>query len=244
MLQLAGLPAFEGAQGVSMAGALTGDGTIPELVAYGEALESHALFRFSRLRSISTGEWKYILAPQPLLFHVADDPLEQNDRAAAEPNIAAELRERLWNLLADAPSPLESGDAGGTMQLEDTEKLRSLGYVGGEAEEDQSGVTEIERFEPTGPDPRAENGTIALYTRARRDLTDGHMQAAAEKLKQVVVLAPAIALPAARPGVCVSTSEAHRRCSRHLSAGDRATADESANAADARDAVCGRQALR
>jgi len=83
------------------------------------------------LYSIVTEDWKLIhrdtAESQSQLFQLSIDPRELDDRYAEEPGVAAELRRQLDELDAYRRAPFDEA-----MDEEALERLRSLGYVGGD----------------------------------------------------------------------------------------------------------------
>jgi arylsulfatase A-like enzyme len=121
--------------GVSLAPVLEGRGVLhPELPIF--------LFRQHYLRGVDSGvpvageqyavrvgDWKLILGPEEgtrLLFDVARDPRERRDRAAEEPERAAELERRITAWRAEHERAETAPEA---ISPEDLERLRALGYV-------------------------------------------------------------------------------------------------------------------
>jgi arylsulfatase A-like enzyme len=78
---------------------------------------------------VRLGDWKLILGPEEgtrQLFDVARDPRERRDRAAEEPERAAELERRIAAWRAEHTREETAPDA---ISPEDLERLRALGYV-------------------------------------------------------------------------------------------------------------------
>jgi len=113
-------------------------------------------FGWSELVGIVSGPWKYIQAPRPELYDLANDPGEKTDLAGSSPAKADELRKRLEDelLSLSAPAGATAGQAVGT---DDRERLRSLGYV---------------NFAPAkpgtaAPDPKDKIGLLKLIQQAQ-----------------------------------------------------------------------------
>jgi arylsulfatase A-like enzyme len=136
LLDLVGLPPPPDVQGRSFARLLTGRGA---------AFEERPVVcaALTKSESVRTRRWKYVTAPQGELYYdVAADPLEQRDRAAADPAGVAAARAVLeaahaactqWNEAHPRGAP-PTGAAGGEpawmINREEVErKLRSLGYA-------------------------------------------------------------------------------------------------------------------
>lgn len=154
ILALLGLPAWNHAQGVSLVPLLRGERQDLGLAAYGETLEPNALFGLSPLRSLSAGEWKYILAPKPELYNLSADPGEMRNLITGEPGKAAEMRAQLRALIARAPAPFDAGDVSMELDAADVARLRSLGYTASGKPAASRGESELDRFEPEGGNPK------------------------------------------------------------------------------------------
>ncbi|RMH23293.1 MAG: tetratricopeptide repeat protein [Acidobacteria bacterium] len=87
-------------------------------------------YGWSELASIQDGRYKYVRAPRPELYDLQQDPGEQHDLAAQQPERAARMAAALERLLASVASPRgerrpQAADA------ETAARLRALGYLGG-----------------------------------------------------------------------------------------------------------------
>ena len=122
-------------------GALAGESLVPAL--RGEPIEHRPLLAETRLRAkhqwdaYSDGEWKLCVDRtngRELLFHVAVDPRETRDVAAEHPEVVERLFDALVERIAAARE--RAGEYGVASELElsaeDVERLRGLGYIGGE----------------------------------------------------------------------------------------------------------------
>ena len=193
ILDLTGNPASERAQGVSLAPLLSGQAEDLHLTAYSEAFDAQIEFGLSQLRSLSAGQWKYILAPQPELYDVRADPGETQNVLAEQGERAAEMRGALHQLLADAPAPPGQEEAPKPLTGSESERLKTLGYVAVPNAFAEEGVTELDRFEPRGGDPK---DYIHVFRLLIRDLPE--LQAKQEYVKAEQLLRPMIeALPTA-----------------------------------------------
>jgi choline-sulfatase len=121
ILELLHLPAFEHAQGESLVSRMCGQRGA-DLYAYSETLEPHGAFGLSRLRAETTADWKFVLAPTPKLYHLADDPHEMYSVAAEHPDVAERMRQEIRDLIAEAPAPVH--DAGPSAGLGDADRAR------------------------------------------------------------------------------------------------------------------------
>ena len=125
LLDLAGLPAVAGTDGVSLARLLSG-GRLPMEPAYVETRQPWITYGWSPLAAVRHGGFKYVAAPRPELYDLARDPGETR-------NLAEEMRTRAADLAA-LLARFERAPAAGAARSADPqvlESLRALGYVGG-----------------------------------------------------------------------------------------------------------------
>jgi arylsulfatase A-like enzyme len=142
LLTLSGLPVPPEAQGVSLAPLLTAGRWTPR-PAFSEKAETlddadapppHDTESYA----ISDGDWKLIdnrkrsgATPATELYDRRGDRAEQNDVAAAHPDVVKRLASELaaWKTRAEAARLAPESETNKTLKPEDLERLRSLGYV-------------------------------------------------------------------------------------------------------------------
>jgi arylsulfatase A-like enzyme/Flp pilus assembly protein TadD len=96
--------------------------------AYSETFYPFSSFGWNPLHSLETDRFHYIEAPEPELYDVIADPLEQNNLAAQQSATVEVLRAKLQDRLkARTPETPQASD--GHMNPEAAAKLRALGYV-------------------------------------------------------------------------------------------------------------------
>ncbi|HVP90459.1 MAG TPA: sulfatase-like hydrolase/transferase [Terriglobales bacterium] len=145
-----------GMQGRSLVGWLGGAGR-RDLDSLVETFFPKENFGWSELAAIVSGPRKYIQAPKPELYDLAQDPAEKKNLVEASAGRAAALKAALE---AEIVRLGEGGPAAGTTgrtRAADLERLRSLGYV---------------NFAPAkpgaaAPDPKDEIGLLKLIQRAQ-----------------------------------------------------------------------------
>ena len=163
VLDLVGLDALPDAQGTSLRPLLTGEREDLHLAAYAESMFPLYIYGCSQLRAWRADGWKFIHAPRPELYHVADDPDELHNLAAQEPERVESMRAAMREMMAQAPTVVSAGAARTEVTDESAESLRSLGYIGSGADVDASAATnELDLFEPRGPDLKDHVDLIAL----------------------------------------------------------------------------------
>lgn len=112
---------------------------------YFESLYPHLAYRWSPLRGLRYGDWKYILAPQEELYNLSSDPEELINSVEVEPEMAKDLRRRLVDLAGSFRQDRGTTEAG--RNQEEIRKLRALGYLSG-GKTTVPGVLETEGADP------------------------------------------------------------------------------------------------
>jgi len=144
------LPVPPGIQGESLRTLMQSPGKDINRTAYGESLSTYYSYGWSPLKFIRDGEWKYILATEPELYNLKEDPHEMDNQIRQRPELANELKEKLRRLYVDGLK--KSMERTRTRLDADTVgKLQSLGYLAG-----GGFIKEREEipFEPSGKDPK------------------------------------------------------------------------------------------
>ena len=146
LLELAGLPIPETAQGTSLAPLWAAGGPserrLPAIAERKTPMTDTGIVNDSFIGSdslaIVEAEWKLIWnvrqgegVPEHELFHRSSDPFDQNNVAADQPDVVERLRSLLerWRetaIAARLPSDAESAE---NLSAEDLERLKSLGYL-------------------------------------------------------------------------------------------------------------------
>ncbi|MEO7974896.1 MAG: sulfatase-like hydrolase/transferase, partial [Thermoanaerobaculia bacterium] len=118
---------------------------------------------WASLVAIREGPWKYILAPRPELYRLADDPHELADLLPREPAAAADLDRAARSVAASLHRVLEKR---GTTEpgAEERARLAALGYLQGSADPS-----------PRGADPKDAIGFLAGLDRANQLLGEGRL---------------------------------------------------------------------
>jgi choline-sulfatase len=96
---------------------------------YSESLYPEKHFSSSPLMSLRSGHYKYIDAPRPEFYDLAQDPGELTDLSADKASLASAYRERLRQL-RQAKKPHSPGTPN-ALSPEAVEKLHALGYLTG-----------------------------------------------------------------------------------------------------------------
>ena len=190
ILDLLGLPPLARAQGASLRPLLLARGAAPAEPAYAESLDAWLQFQLSPLRSLATAEWKYILSPRPQLYHLPDDRAEERNVIDQHADVAADLREQLRRLIADAPAAASAEDSALSLSSAELAQLQSLGYVGGAAPSAETANAELDLFEPRGGDPQDHIQVLTQYCQSHWALMAGEWILAERLLRPVITAMP------------------------------------------------------
>jgi choline-sulfatase len=154
LLELVGVPAPP-TSGVSRASVLRAGGRIAENESYAETLYSQIHFGYAPLRALRGDGWKYIDAPRPELYHLAEDPGETRNLIDERTSVAAAMRKalRAYDRGASSPPELPEVDPAAA------EQLAALGYVDGGAVPAGAG---------SGVDPKDRIAELQAYQRGMR----------------------------------------------------------------------------
>ncbi len=118
---------------------------------YAETYFPQFFMGWSPLRTIQTGRWKFIEAPEPELYDLSADPAEKVNLIEREPATATALRRVL-----DASTRAGSRMTPTPLTAQARERLASLGYVSTVTPQASSTAG------PAGPDPKR---MVALFER-------------------------------------------------------------------------------
>ncbi len=176
LAELAGIPRLDG-DGISLLPWLTGD---PPSQPRALLLESRypLAFGWSPQLALRDGTWKAIRSTRPELYRITDDPREDRDLQAAEPEQAARLQALLsaqLDALLRAPAL-----APGAVAADRTDELLALGYA--------AGSTTAAAAATAGralPDPKDRVAQYALLDRGLMALSVGDTDAAITMFRHV-----------------------------------------------------------
>jgi arylsulfatase A-like enzyme/Flp pilus assembly protein TadD len=181
-LDLLGLPAEPGIDGRSLAREILDPAaTSPDRMAYSETYFPRYHFGWQHLRAIRSRAYKYVEAPEPELYDLAQDPGETKNIYRSFSARAEGLRLRLEEL-----TKLESGAAPERRSLdpETLQRLAALGYVGNVIDVDSSAVL---------PDPKEKLPLFAMMNAAKRLAQDeDRVEDGVAKMREVLQRDPKI----------------------------------------------------
>jgi arylsulfatase A-like enzyme len=147
---------------------------------YGESVELDLVFGVPPLRFVRQGAWKYVHKTKPELYDVLDDPGEQRNVIASQPERAAQLRERLVEIVSETPS--DPAAASTELDPEHIRQLESLGYLAGGAGRSRANLDSLEL---TGVDPNELAGAVVAFNDARGLLRFGDPNEGVRKLHEL-----------------------------------------------------------
>ena len=165
-LQIAAPPSFQGMSLLSSHSART---------VYGESVYPQEVFGWAALRSLQTGNYKYIDSPRAELYDLSKDAGERVNILPAHSDEARAMKARLDDLLArhvPKPRPAASEPSAHTREL-----LGSLGYTAGGKHAPQ----------PQPADPKDRLPELEAYERGLTLLYSGHYEQAILELRRIAL---------------------------------------------------------
>jgi len=180
VLELLGIAVPAGLDGRSLLN-VEADRTRNSRALYFEALDASLTRGWAPLVGVIADGWKYIDLPIPELYDLRRDPGEARNEASREPERTRVLQARLKESASSRHRASEAIRA--EMDVETTERLASLGYVGSAA------ATQKRTFS-SADDPKHLVGLNEAFYTAIRDQRDGHSEVALATLLDVVAKRP------------------------------------------------------
>ena len=156
----------------------------PDRPIYSETDYPHRAFKWSSLRSLRTGKYLAIEAPNQELYDEVSDPKALTNLAPASPAIAATLLSQMQQFRQKTAADL--ADAA-KLDPDQAEKLRALGYVGGDTGQGHEGKI-------GGIDPKDRIETANLMHDGILEVEQGQFQSAIAKLDRVLRTEPGSAI--------------------------------------------------
>lgn len=190
ILALLGLPPLKPVQGSDLRPMLGDPRLDPGRPAYAETFYPRYNLGYSQLRAWRADGWKYIHAPRPELYHVAQDPGEQTDLAAAEPQRVAAMRQALYDYVRAAPQVVSPAATGRVLSAEDEARLAALGYLGGAAHDVDDDGDEEALLEPSGANPRDHAAELEMMARVMAIVEQGDPVRSEQALRRLLERAP------------------------------------------------------
>jgi choline-sulfatase len=178
-------------EGQNQLGALmSGESSRPRAI-YSESLYAHDAFRWSPLRVLREGKYKYIQAPKAELYDLDADPHERVNLLSKNAAVAAELQNEMAALHTRyTPS---GRAAPSSLSPETLAQLESLGYLAAQPRG---------KIESSGIDPKDRFAEFTLYQNAFVDFLGGHTAAAMPKFQTILKSDPQNTLARFHLGEC------------------------------------------
>ena len=188
ILQYASVQTPSQVQGIGLRSLIEGKvGQLGQPYAYSENFYAHSAFGWSPLRTLRTRRHKFVLAPQPELYDLREDPLETHDIHQANQVLANTFTRDLMRL----EQRYSAGGRAKPKRYVDPAvigRLKALGYV------DYTEPTPAERIPDYFDlsDPKDKIGLFNAYMRAQDYSQVGKQQESIELLKELIQLDPNI----------------------------------------------------
>jgi arylsulfatase A-like enzyme/Tfp pilus assembly protein PilF len=181
VLDLVGLAPQEGLDGKSLARALFDPDASLDHLAYSETYYPRYHFGWQHLRGVRSRRYKYIEAPQPELYDLAQDPGETKNIHKAYSERAEEMR-LLMEAMARSTGP--AAPERRSLDPDTLQRLAALGYVGNVIDLDPNAVL---------PDPKEKLPLFALMNTAKRlAQEEDRVEDAVAKMREVIAQDPRI----------------------------------------------------
>jgi tetratricopeptide (TPR) repeat protein len=178
-------------EGQSQLGALESGETARPRAIYSESLYAHDAFRWSPLRVLRVGKYKYIQAPKAELYDLEADPHERENLIHKNAAVAGELQNELAALLTRyTPSQRAAPSA---LSPETLAQLESLGYLAAQPRG---------KIENSGIDPKDRFAEFTLYQNAFVDFLGVHTAAALPRFQLILKSDPQNTLARFHLGEC------------------------------------------
>lgn len=190
-----------GARGRDLGAALAG-GVMDGAMSYGETDMPYSAYRWSPMRSLTTGRWRYVRSPIPELYDHDDDPAERYNVASERPEKIAKLEallqrfERSLGRRTATAVPLDP---------EERRRLEMIGYLVPTGQAPASGS------DPTLPDMKVMLPVKHLETSLTRGLVTGAMDAATARAVAEELVARSPGTPLFRRNLATMLAESGAR---------------------------------
>ena len=177
LLDAAGVRSFPRADGRSLLPLIAGTGKGPE-DAYSETYFPQLYMNWAPLRSIQDARWKFIDAPAPELYDLANDAREASNLAPGEPARTAALRRAFGRVTGGVEGPVTPT----AIDRDTARKLAALGYIGAAVDHPSSSGAR--------PDPKAMIGVFNRLRDANGAIARRQFAAAQSAAREVLAADP------------------------------------------------------
>ena len=180
VLDLVGLPPPEGLDGRSLLRLVQHPGADLPGLAYAETYFPRYHFGWQHLRAIRSRAYKYVDAPEPELYDLAQDPGETKNIYRAFSRRGEEMRLRMEAL---AKSGADAAPERRSLDPDTLQRLAALGYVGNVIDVDPTAVL---------PDPKHKLPLFTQMNAAKNLAGDERFEEAVAKMREVIAADPKI----------------------------------------------------
>ena len=150
---------------------------------YFESVYAYLAYRWSPLRGVRYGKWKYIFAPEEELYDIETDPHETRNLAQSEIQRAHDLGNYLARIVSEKEGKQQNQRS--RLNQDDIQKLQALGYISG------TGSSVPSELVAEGADPKYILPGFAVTMAAGEDaLVEGNLGEAAEIFSRLVATDP------------------------------------------------------
>ena len=153
----------------------------PDRPAYAESSYGHLSFGWSSLRSLRTGKYLYVEAPERELYDQLADPLALRNRASESKAVVDTAAAQVASFYNQTKS---DATAKPSLTMEQTESLHALGYLSSE-----SGAAQ-DADNRSGPDPKQKIAIANVLYEALVDVENDRFAEAVPVLEQVLKQEP------------------------------------------------------
>jgi choline-sulfatase len=188
ILEATGQPVPESAQGSSLLPLILGLREVGDRHAsLSESLYPLLHYGWAPLRSLRTGRYKFIEAPEPELYDLAEDPREQHNLVREDRRTAREMRDRLDALRHRVEQGAPAAGQRAELDQATLDRLQALGYVAG-----RGGVEAEEEGTEPRADPKDRIELHQLVMAAQADVGAGDLDRAQARLERALEVDPSI----------------------------------------------------
>lgn len=96
---------------------------------YMETFRTRYSYNWSELQGVRDNNWKFVRAPRPELYNLAEDPRELNNLYDTRVEIAASMESLLDEIISESAGPLGAIGPSVDLNQEEIDKLEALGYL-------------------------------------------------------------------------------------------------------------------
>jgi arylsulfatase A-like enzyme/Flp pilus assembly protein TadD len=199
LLELMGGQAPRETQGTSLVPVLGGKGGAG--FSYTETLFPKINMGWAELRAIRTARWKYIRAPRPELYDLANDPGETANAIASHTDEVKELERMLESVTGGVGTRKPETVETAVVDRRTLEQLKSLGYLGGSTPGEYA-------LTGAGVDPKDRTGVLKLLHFATNP------EPGVSVARRVAMLRQAIGLDSGNPTLYSNLGDLYRAAGR------------------------------